>query len=194
MADTTIRCVDIGHRFGSKILFKGLNYEFEKGNAYSILGNNGTGKSTLIKILMGVLTPSKGKVVTNAQDPSIALVAPYLNLYDELTLYQHLDLIGVSKNLSIIQAWGLHKAAQESIDNYSSGMKQRAKFVLAEHAANTEVYFLDEPHSNLDSEGTQLVQEKINSWVTSGKCVIIGSNDNNEYRQALFHLNLEDYQ
>jgi len=64
-----ISCVDIAKRFNNEVLFKDFNYSFEAGKQYVLLGPNSSGKSTLLKIISGVLAPTKGQVNFNPNLP-----------------------------------------------------------------------------------------------------------------------------
>jgi ABC-type multidrug transport system ATPase subunit len=90
----------LSKKYPKNKLFENLNYTFETNNTYAITGENGSGKSTFIKIIAGVLAPSKGKVTFSEKGKTIekdkiyqllGIVAPYLNLIEEYTLKEHLD-------------------------------------------------------------------------------------------------------
>ena len=90
----------IGRRFNREWIFRKVNYSFELGNSYAILGANGSGKSTLLQVISGSLTSSEGKVNYFREDipldienvfHELSFAAPYLELIEEFTLSEHID-------------------------------------------------------------------------------------------------------
>src|SRR5690606_35336190 len=90
-----IELENIGRRFNREWIFKKVNYTFEQGNSYAVLGANGSGKSTLLQVISGSLSPSEGKISFLNEGKSIdaelifkhiSLAAPYLELIEEFTL------------------------------------------------------------------------------------------------------------
>ena len=86
---------DIGKRFNSQWIFKGLHHTFSEGSATALVGNNGSGKSTLLQIIFGFQTHSKGTISYLQQQQNlleeelpgkISFAAPYLDLPEEFTL------------------------------------------------------------------------------------------------------------
>ncbi len=188
---------NIGKRFNREWIFRNLSYDFIAPKKYAITGSNGSGKSTLLQVIAGSLTYNEGTInlknekrTTNNEKQEteifqhISIAAPYLELIEEMTANEFLDFHSAFKPLTIsnqqaLQIVGLEKAAGKQIRYYSSGMKQRLKLAQA-FFSNTPVLLLDEPTTNLDAEGIALYQILIQKY-TSGKLVIISSNDKEEY-------------
>ncbi|WP_207429323.1 ABC transporter ATP-binding protein [Pedobacter sp. SYSU D00535] len=198
---------NIGRRFNREWIFKNLNYTFETGESYAILGRNGSGKSTLLQIIAGSLTPSEGRI-TYLQDskkldpdyvfPNLSIAAPYLDLVEEFTLtelinfhfkfkrfYAHFDTPAVIKLL------GLGSSRHKPLKYFSSGMKQRTKLALA-FCSDTSVLLLDEPTANLDSQGIAWYRSCIETF-SERRLVIICSNQEHEYDFCQAQLNILDY-
>ncbi|MDX9789720.1 MAG: ABC transporter ATP-binding protein [Candidatus Kapaibacterium sp.] len=177
-------------------IFKNISFSFTNGDVVAVTGANGSGKSTLLKVLAGVLSYSSGeleifksdtKITQQQMMDNVALVAPYLNLYEEFTPLEHyklsaelrgckLDLIKFNEHLDMFKL-SAHKNSQ--IRNFSSGMKQRMKFILALQKSPI-VLFLDEPTSNLDTEGINTINDIIKRQSQSGACVVIATNEDRE--------------
>ena len=185
-----IKLKNIGKRYRTEWIFKGVDYTFEKGKKYAILGHNGSGKSTFTRILTGHLTPTKGKIKFTIDDQKIsvediykylALAAPYVDVIEEFTLNEAIDFHqkfkpfspGISQDV-ILKLLNLKNAENKEIRNFSSGMKQRLKLVLA-ICSDTPLLFLDEPTTNLDKQGVQWYRDLIQNY-SEGKTVIIASN------------------
>ncbi len=181
---------NISRNFGPQVVIKNLNFHFLSGNSYAILGGNGSGKSTVLRLVYGALTPSEGTVIYKHKDEvlnkdkvpfEISLAGPYLELIEELTAREFLNfyykfrkpLNGLSAD-TILETCQLTEAANKEIRNFSSGMKQRLRLGLA-FLTQSKVVLLDEPTSNLDPLGIEwyrdLVAEHLN-----GRTLLIGSN------------------
>ena len=197
----------IGRRFNREWVFKNVNYIFESGKSYAILGANGSGKSTLLQIISGSLTSSEGEVKFSNKGvnidienvfPELALAAPYLDLIEEFSLSEHIDFHFQFKKYregydkaSLIALLNLVHSEHKSLKNFSSGMKQRVKLALA-FCSDTQVLLLDEPTSNLDQQGVEWYRSLINRFSTD-RLVIICSNQEHEYSFCSERINVEDY-
>jgi ABC-type multidrug transport system ATPase subunit len=91
---------DIGRRYNNEWIFRHINYTFESGKSYAILGHNGSGKSTFLKVLSSSLTPSSGELIYTDGDQvlgvetiyqQLSLAAPYVELIEEFTLNELID-------------------------------------------------------------------------------------------------------
>jgi len=187
---------NLGRRFNQEWIFKGIDYTFSSNKSYAILGPNGSGKSTLIKVLTGQLTPSEGKLSYSNDSSTIeaddiyqhvSIAAPYIELIEEFTLNELLDFHFKFKrplpnfdNNQIITLLGMEKSANKGLKFFSSGMKQRVKLALA-CCSDSKILFLDEPTSNLDTSGENWYLELVESTSSSGRLLVIGSNQEKEY-------------
>lgn len=190
-------------------IFKNIDLSIENNSAIALTGYNGSGKSTFLKIIAGVLKPSKGAISLTINGDKIqnteiyrhiSLVAPYLNVYEEFTSFEILEIManirGIDykkdKSKALLEQLNIIRAANQPINTYSSGMKQRLKFALALQN-NPEILFLDEPGTNLDNDGLEIVKEFIVNHVNSGGAAIIASNDKRETDFCNFELRINDY-
>lgn len=174
----------------------------------AITGANGSGKSTLVRIIAGVLTPTRGQVgfwsngdEVHKDDRAlwVALVAPYLQLYDGLTFEENLRFVSkVRTNRSkasvqeLMERVELADRAGDLIGTFSSGMKQRARFAVA-LAAGSELLLLDEPSSNLDAIGVEMVKHIIDAEAASGTAVVLATNSREETGWCERSLRIEDF-
>ena len=182
---------DLGKRYNREWIFRHFNYTFATDNTYAVTGANGSGKSTLLQVLAGATDKSEGTVVSRENEitgalsfQSISIAAPYLELVEEMTAMELLNFHSVFKKLAlpvneILSIVQLSWASGKQIRYYSSGMKQRLRLAQA-FFSETPVLFLDEPTTNLDTEGIQLYQTLIREY-SSGRMVIVCSNDKQEY-------------
>ncbi len=186
---------NIGKKFISEWILRGVNLEFDSGQSYTFVGPNGSGKSTLIQLLMGIVPPSEGTLRYEHQGREIdvddwyremILAAPYLELIEEFTLRELVEFhqkfkplkngIGAAEFEEFVQ---LSHARNKVVRHFSSGMKQRVKLGLA-FLSDVPVVILDEPTSNLDAQGVQWYLDNVTN-LTENQMVVLGSNQPQEY-------------
>lgn len=183
----------VGKRFQFEWIFRDVNLFFDPNQSYAIIGSNGSGKSTFLKLLAGIELPSHGKIRFEQEGKTIddsevfrnvAYVAPYLELIEEFTLAEIIDFHFKMKNIDMklndaLSILGLEKSKDKQLQFFSSGMKQRVKLFLAVYS-NTPILFLDEPTVNLDQQGCKWYLELVQQFVGK-KTIIISSNEPKEY-------------
>jgi ABC-2 type transport system ATP-binding protein len=168
-----------------------LNLEVQAGQVYGLLGPNGSGKTTTIKLLLGLLRPTAGDAFVFGSDPGDRWVKHRVGyLPEETYLYKFLNaeetlafygrLFGLSKAVmkqrseELIQRVGLAKARHRRLGEYSKGMARRLG--LAQTLINNpDLVILDEPTSGLDPIGTTEVKNLIVSLKAEGKTVLLCS-------------------
>jgi ABC-type multidrug transport system ATPase subunit len=195
-------------RFNKEWIFSNLDFSFVTGEHYALIGNNGSGKSTVLQIIAGYIGLTKGQVHwVNNNDQSIdssnifqhiSIAAPYLELVEEFTALEqiafHQQFKSIQSNIhpnEILEKIGLSKAADKQIRNFSSGMKQRLKLALAIFD-QAPILLLDEPCSNLDQEGIQTYHQLMQAYAMQ-KLIIVASNDPQEYQFCTQQLALSDF-
>lgn len=192
--------------FGRRNIFSDLTFSVQEGNALAITGSNGSGKSTMLKILAGLLTPTRGKVDLILDNRSIktadcfsylGYVAPYLQLYDEFTglenlqIFRHIRGVDVRDDsiFELLKHVGLLSRKDDFVRTYSSGMKQRLKYAFA-LLHQPPVLVLDEPASNLDREGISTIYDIMQRQKERG-ILIIATNDPGDLKFCDQVINLE---
>lgn len=183
-----------GRKFPGQTVFQNVDLNIESGSRWSILGGNGSGKSTFLKTAFGALSLSEGEVqhFNNGQALDlqsaalrIAYAAPYLELIEELPVKEFLQRYAAFRPFRadastsyILERTLLSEAAQRKIRFLSSGMKQRLRLGLA-LLSDADLIILDEPSSNLDRDGVQWYQTFLEEEIGS-RTLLIGTNYNNE--------------
>lgn len=194
-----------GKKFYRYWIFKNVQYTFELPNTYAILGANGSGKSTFLRLLAGMHSPSSGKVTYENNGhkmedgklfPYMSYCAPGMDIIEEMTLREFFKFhFSQKKSLlpieEIIALTGLEKAADKMIGEYSSGMKQRVKLAQAIFA-NTPLLLLDEPCTNLDEAGVLQYRMWMEQY-SANRLVIVASNDVREYFFCKERLEMTDW-
>jgi ABC-type multidrug transport system ATPase subunit len=197
----------IGRRFNREWIFNDVNYVFETGTSYAILGANGAGKSTILQLISGSLSSSEGVISYSKEgvllNPELvfehlSMAAPYLELIEEFTLNELIDFHFQFKKyrsgldrLQLIELMGLKRSEFKALKHFSSGMKQRVKLALA-FCSDTEMILLDEPASNLDQQGLEWYLSLVKEF-SADRMLIICSNQIQEYSFCKNQLNIADY-
>ena len=188
----TITAQGLGRVFSRRTIFSEVSFLLEEKQVLLITGRNGSGKSTIVKIVTSVLSPSSGSVEFRREDvvlrerermDAVGLVSPYLQLYDEFSARENLQYAEAMRgrrpdNTRISQLLvrvALRERGDDPVGTYSSGMKQRAKYSMA-LVHNPPVLVLDEPMANLDAEGIGIVREIMEEHRTLG-LLIVATND-----------------
>ena len=195
----SLKADNLGKQFGSRKVFSGLSFELRTGQSLAITGRNGTGKSTLLMLLLGLYHPTRGTVSYSQEDGVLndrairsrtSLVSPYLSLYDQLSGEENLIFLATLAGLNLtgkrldelLGMVGLEGRGVDRVGTYSSGMKQRLKYAAA-LLKDPAFLFLDEPTSNLDADGKQVVQ-RIIAERRPRSVVVIATNEEEEYSLA----------
>jgi ABC-2 type transport system ATP-binding protein len=180
-------------RFGRNpvVALRDLDLEVRRGEVFGLLGPNGSGKTTTLKLLLGLIFPTSGAASVLGQKPGNVLVNQHIGfLPEESYLYQFLnadetlDFYGRLFRLprgerkkridELIRMVGLESARRRPIRGYSKGMSRRIG--LAQALINDpEVLFLDEPTSGLDPIGTREIKDLILDLKRRGKTVLLSS-------------------
>jgi ABC-type multidrug transport system ATPase subunit len=202
-----IRVNGLGKRFNRQWIFRNLTYQFSSGSTYAITGHNGSGKSTFLQILAGLMEKSEGAAVFEIQGKEIppehqyrylSFSAPYIELIEEFSLLEFFDFHFSMK--PILTGWSIEEivkkielwdARKKQIRQFSSGMKQRAKLGQA-FFSNVPVVLLDEPTSNFDTQGINLYHNLLDE-MSRERLIIICSNEEQEIENCQFRLNIADY-
>jgi ABC-type multidrug transport system ATPase subunit len=181
-------------RYGFNSVLHGINFSFST-PILGIAGSNGSGKTTLLKCITGLIKPSSGTVAWQIEGLSLSpkniksrlgYSAPYIQLYEELTVYENLHFLCELQNKRNINDIVTHLSLFEAdsfsdlaFGNLSTGQQQRVKLAAAT-IKNPDILILDEPGSNLDSDGKKVVQGLVQRFRDKNKMVIIASNMEDE--------------
>ena len=188
-----IRVAGLTKYYSGKPAAKNITFNVDKGEVFGLLGTNGAGKSTTIKMLCGLLKPSKGMVTIGGIDlqrtPLKAKsIMGYLPenplLYDKLTGAESLELIGKLRKLSsdmikqrvtyYAKALGLGEQIYQEVGTYSKGMRQKIAIAMT-LIHDPEMVLLDEPASGLDPRYTKILKDWIKNLASNGRTVLLST-------------------
>jgi ABC-2 type transport system ATP-binding protein len=191
MPEYAIETAALRREFGRNVAVAGLSLAVPRGEVFGFLGPNGGGKTTSVKLLLGLVPPtSGGGTVLGAPlgntevRARIGFLPEHFRFHDCLNarelLYFHGRLLGLQKRAldtqieALLLRVGLDDAADRPLRTYSKGMTQRAGLAAA-LLGSPELVFLDEPTSGLDPLGRLLVRDVIEELRAGGSTVFLNS-------------------
>ncbi|MBU2913569.1 ABC transporter ATP-binding protein [Reichenbachiella agariperforans] len=187
--------------FGSRTAVNQLSLEISSGQVFGLLGPNGSGKTTTLAMILGVLQPSAGEFSWFGQQPSttsrqkIGAILEQPSFYPYLTAVENLKAVAQIKNCSddriniVLETVGLLPRKHDKFQTYSLGMKQRLAIASA-LLADPEVLILDEPTNGLDPAGIVEIREIIQKIADSGKTIVLASHLLSEVQKVCSHFGI----
>lgn len=191
MTEFAIQAHNVVKKFGDFTAIEGINLNVPKGSIYGFLGPNGCGKSTTIRVLTGLLSPTSGNVdVLGLEIPrqseqlrlKIGYMTQKFSLYDDLTVRENLQFIGQIFGMSNtllaqrieeqLGTYGLEQLRNQRVSGMSGGQKQRLSLAAATMHA-PELLFLDEPTSAVDPENRREFWEQLFDLSDKGTTILI---------------------
>ncbi len=173
---------DLHFSFADTVVFDGLDLDLADGEITAVMAPSGKGKSTLLRLIAGLLTPSSGSIEIGERTVGIMFQEP--RLFGQLTVVQNVMLVIKSKKdkqtraIQLLRDFGVADAADKYPDELSGGMAKRVSLARA-IAYDADILLLDEPFSALDATTKDEVIAKVKQLV-SGKTVILVTHDRSE--------------
>lgn len=185
-------------------ILSSVNYEFEEGKFYAIVGKSGTGKSTLLSLLAGLDEPKKGDIFfkehsledigySDYRKNNISIVFQNYNLIDYLTPMENVRLVNKNAKEDILYELGLEDSQiNRNINMLSGGQQQRVAIARA-LASDTPVILADEPTGNLDENTSAEIVDIFKKLAKEkNKCVIVVTHSNELANSADVILELKN--
>lgn len=186
-------------RYGSLTALDNLNLTIEAGNIYGLLGPNGSGKTTTLGIILGILAKSSGSyewfdgAYGDKYRMRIGAILETPNFYPYLNAQKNLEIVQDIKNshnddvVGLLEMVNLAHRQKSKFRTYSLGMKQRLA-IAATLIGAPDVVIFDEPTNGLDPEGIAEVRNILRSVADSGKTVIMASHLLDEVEKICSHV------
>ncbi len=192
MTELAIKTKGMTKRFGGMTAVDSLDLEIPRGTIYGFLGPNGCGKSTSIRMLTGLLSPTEGEVsVLGLSVPGdaeklrlrIGYMTQKFSLYDNLTVRENLEFVrqiyglgktGKQRVEELLSLYGLSDRQKQMAGSMSGGQKQRLALAAAT-IHQPELLFLDEPTSAVDPENRRDFWERLFDLCNDGTTILVST-------------------
>jgi ABC-2 type transport system ATP-binding protein len=174
-----IKVINVSKHFGKKVAVEDLSLEIPEGEFFTFLGPNAAGKTTTIKMLTGLINPTKGRCILGGIDIQknpleakkiISYIPDSPYLYEKLTAKEFLFFTGglynmklsqiTEKAFRLLEMFDLLEAADNLIEEYSHGMRQKLIFCAA-FIHNPRIIIIDEPMVGLDPKSVKTVKNML---------------------------------
>ncbi|GEK28743.1 MULTISPECIES: ATP-binding cassette domain-containing protein [Lactobacillaceae] len=186
MTEYILKTKQLTKKFKNNIVLNHINLEIPKGKIYGLLGINGAGKSTTMKIITGIITSFEGEMKFNGQPwrrsslNKIGALIEYPAAYENLTAYDNMKIVALEEDLPLdgipitLNRLNINDTGNKKVKNFSLGMKQRLGIAMA-MLKNPDFLILDEPFNGLDPYGIKELKEYLKELTENGKTVMISS-------------------
>jgi len=199
MQNNSIQVTGLQKSYERLQVLKGVDFEVERGSIFALLGSNGAGKTTIIKILTTLLKQDGGTATVNGFDvaakpdhvrQSISLTGQFAAVDEILTGRENLIMIARLRHLKnprqvaddLLERFGLTEAADRRVSTYSGGMRRRLDIAMS-LIGKPQVIFLDEPTTGLDPEARIEVWKIVKELATNGTTVCLTTQNLEEAEQ-----------
>ncbi len=180
---------NIEKSFGEKKVLTGVSFKAEGGKAFGLLGRNGAGKTTSIRILMDVFPANSGEVLIDGQPidynkigigylPEERGLYPKKIIIDQLTYFAELKGMSRKEAVKSVDYWlerlGMTEYRNKKLETLSKGNQQKIQLITA-LAHDPDIVILDEPFSGLDPVNAMLLKDVVKEQISKGKIVLFSS-------------------
>lgn len=182
---TIFECDGLTKKFGSKVAVSGINLKLERGQIVGLLGPNGSGKTTIIKLANQLLTPTSGTILIGGKQPGIETkkIVSYLPektyLNDWMRVHEIIELFSdFYDNFKPEKAYEMLKSlninANDRLKTMSKGTKEKVQLILV-MSREADLYLLDEPIGGVDPAAREYILKTILSNYNENATVIIST-------------------
>ena len=186
-----IKVENVSKDFAQERVLRSVTREFESGLIHGIVGNNGSGKTVLMKCICGFLVPTEGKITVNGQivgkdvdfPGNMGLIIETPGFLPNVSGVKNLEIlaslnkkIGLSEIAEAIRTVGLDPKLNKPVGKYSLGMRQRLGIAQA-IMEDPKLLILDEPRNGLDKHGVAEMRALLKSLKAKGKTILLASHN-----------------
>lgn len=183
--------IGVNKSFGKEKVLRDVKLTIPSGKIYGVVGNNGSGKTVLMKCICGFMLPDSGKIYVGGQQvgrdcdfpDSLGIIIetpgflPYLTGYQNLKILASLKAkIGKKEIIDALEKVGLKPTLRKPVSKYSLGMRQRLGIAQA-IMEDPSVLILDEPFNGLDKTGVEEIRKLLLSLKERGKTILLASHN-----------------
>ena len=191
-----IQLTNISKTFGKQTVLQPLTMGFEEGMIHGIIGRNGSGKTVLMKMILGILKPTTGPVIVGDKrigkdvdiPESAGAIIETIEFIPYMSAYQNLaDIAAMRGNLSktqikeVLEMVGLGNVGRKHVSKFSMGMRQRLAIAQAV-MESPKLLILDEPMNGMDEKGVEEMRRLILARKAAGTTIILSSHNIEDIR------------
>ena len=191
-----IQLTNISKTFGQQTVLQPLTMGFEEGMIHGIIGRNGSGKTVLMKMILGILQPTTGTVIVGDKrigkdvdfPESAGAIIETIEFIPYMSAYQNLaDIAAMRGNLSktqikeVLEMVGLGNVGRKHVSKFSMGMRQRLAIAQAV-MESPKLLILDEPMNGMDEKGVEEMRRLILARKAAGTTIILSSHNIEDIR------------
>lgn len=192
-----IEVIDVYKSFGKEQVLKGVSFRISAGNIYGVVGNNGSGKTVLMKCICGFMKCDRGRIFVNGRQVGkevdfpdrLGIIIetpgfiPNLSGYKNLTILASLKgWIGKNEIRETMKRVGLDPGMKKPVAKYSLGMRQRLGIAQA-IMEDPNVLILDEPFNGLDRYGVVEIRTLLKELKADGKSILLASHNAQDIKE-----------
>lgn len=194
---------EVRKQFGSFTAVEEITLEIPKGEIFGLLGANGAGKTTTFRMILGLLTPTRGKITWNEKEISyetsdlVGYLPEERGLYPKLTVREQLIYLGQLRGMSRSQIqeqtekwlnrFGAEEYLNKKVESLSKGNQQKIQFIAAV-LHRPELLILDEPFSGLDPVNVELLKSAVHELKKEGTTIVFSSHRMEHVEELCQHL------
>ena len=199
--DNIINIINLTKQFDGNNILNNISFNAKEGEIIGLLGSNGAGKTTFLKLLSGLIQPTEGEILVLGKKPwyepdkilkNIGIMIETPVFYEHLTAFEnieiHLEYMGVKadiyKILKLVELVGVDK---KPVCKFSLGMKQKLAIARA-ISHNPKILFLDEPINGLDPAAILHIRELFKTLKEQGVTIILSSHILNEVFETVENI------
>lgn len=191
-----IQLTNISKTFGKQTVLQPLTMGFEEGMIHGIIGRNGSGKTVLMKMILGILQPTTGTVIVGDKrigkdvdfPESAGAIIETIEFIPYMSAYQNLaDIAAMRGNLSktqikeVLEMVGLGNVGRKHVSKFSMGMRQRLAIAQAV-MESPKLLILDEPMNGMDEKGVEEMRRLILARKAAGTTIVLSSHNIEDIR------------
>lgn len=196
---TILEISKLSKSYGRKKAVQDISFSIQQGEIFGLLGPNGSGKTTTLGMILGLLKPNNGNVkMFGSEDLDqgklrVGALIESTNYYPDLSATANLKIVchikGISSEVipNLLKRVGLEDEAKSKVKTFSLGMKQRM-MVASALIGDPEFIILDEPTNGMDPQGIIFIRNLIKDLSAEGKTVLIASHLLGEMEKVCTHV------
>lgn len=189
-----IQISNLTKKFGSVVVLQGISMTLKPGKIYGFVGRNGSGKTMLMRHMLGFVHPTEGTIAYDGKElgkdiempENVGAIIENPGFLSEYTGFRNLQLLGRIRGKvtdeeirESIRTVGLDPNSRKRVGTYSLGMRQRLGIAQA-LMENPDILLLDEPLSGLDNDGVEEIRKVFLAQREKGKTVVLASHSNED--------------